>query len=135
MAMGEMRFDLFTQEATHDAFEHGFGGEITGAIPLDLDFADGVHLQEKAQPLAGGAFAEFQAIDDLRHREGLFGDKEEPINLGDRTWLCKQAGDRHEKLDHFRLERIQITIDGGGRRRGEGHNCHSSRKLAEFKEK
>jgi len=135
MAMGEMRFDLFPQEPAHDPFEHGFCGEITGTIPINLDFPDGVHLQEKPQSLAGGTFAEFQAVDDLRHREGLFGDKEEPVDFRDRTWLCQQAGDSDEKLDHFRLKSIKGLLGWGGSRVGNGHKINKSRKIAGFNEK
>jgi hypothetical protein len=83
------------------------------AVPRDVNHLYRAEIPQKLEPLAGGAFAELQALDHVIHREWPGGDKQQAVDFGERSRLAEHAGNLDEKVNDFGFERAE-------RRRGRG---------------
>ena len=106
----EVGADLFADEATDEAFEFN-GRFVVGAsfaVAIAIGFADGAEAFEGAEALAGGAFADFQALDEVVERERGLGNEEEPVYFTDRGGQAKDADAIHEDREDFAFDRVDL---------------------------
>ncbi len=88
----------------------GVGGGAMGVVALN-----GAEGFEGAEALAGGAFADAEAVGDSVHGEGIGAGEEEAVDLAVGARVSKEVGEFGEDIDEDLLE----AFDGGGGR-GEG---------------
>lgn len=106
----EVGADLFANEAADKAFEFD-GWFVVGAsfaVAVAIGFADGAEAFEGAEALAGGAFADFQALDEIVERERGLGNEKEPIDFTDRGGQAKDADAIHEDREDFAFDRVDF---------------------------
>jgi hypothetical protein len=81
----EMRADLFADEAADESFEFhgGFIISATFRAIVSIGLADGAEVFEHAETLAGGAFADVEALDEVVEGERRSGNEQEAVDFAD----------------------------------------------------
>jgi hypothetical protein len=97
-----------------------YGDVMVAAVAGDVGGVEGVDAFEEADTLAGGAFADLQAIDDVVEGEGLFAGEEEAVDLAvgsgrPTAWaaLTKKAMSSRSMSESW-VDSVFINRRGGG---------------------
>ena len=112
----EVGADLFADEAANEAFQldgwfvvgASFGAAIAVAVAVALGFADRAEAFEGAEALAGGAFADFQALYQVVERERALGNEEESVDFTDRGGQAKHADAIDEDREDLAFDRVDF---------------------------
>lgn len=106
----EVGADLFADETADEAFEFD-GGFVVGAsfaVAVAVGFADSAEAFEGAEALAGGAFADFQALYQVVERERGLGNEEESVDFTDRGGQAKHADAIDEDREDLAFDRVDF---------------------------
>ena len=108
----EVGADLFADEAANEAFQldGGFvvGASFAVAVAVAVGFADCAEAFEGAEALAGGAFADFQALYQVVERERALGNEEESVDFTDRGGQAKHADAIDEDREDLAFDRVDF---------------------------
>jgi len=100
---------LFADESADEAFEFDGGLVVGAAFDVAGGFADGVEAFEGAEALAGGAFADAEAFDEIVEGEGFWGDEEEAVDFADGAGHSEDFDAVDEEIDHLALEGGEVV--------------------------
>ena len=82
--------DPLAQETGNEVFHLEFGCVTGKTIVAAFSFHDGTKGLELTEALAGGALADFKALADCFHCQGLIAGEEEAINLAVRSGVAEK---------------------------------------------
>ena len=108
----EVGADLFADEAADEAFEFDgwfvVGASFAVAVAVAVGFADCAEAFEGTKALAGGAFADFQALYQVVERERALGNEKESVDFTDRGGQAKHADAIDEDREDLAFDRVDF---------------------------
>ena len=103
-----MRDNLVPQKTGRQIAQLGHGFVMHPSLPGHINHSYGTDVAKEFEPLARGAFAELEAFDQVVHGQRASGNKEQPVDLGQRSRLPEQARELDEEVNDLRFQRAKV---------------------------
>src|SRR5258708_3743150 len=91
--------ELVAQETGGQVAQFGDGFVVGASVARDIDHFDRAGTAQKFEALAGGAFAQAEALNQVIHGQRACGDEEQTVDLGEGTGLAQETRKLDEEIN------------------------------------